>query len=56
MPTIVGVRFKYAGKVLYFDPAGSEPVEGDHVVVTTERGEEIGEVVPPIVVGVHRLA
>ena len=28
MPTIVGVRFKYAGKVLYFDPAGSEPVEG----------------------------
>jgi len=45
MPTIVGVRFKYAGKVLYFDPAGSEPVEGDHVVVTTERGEEIGEVV-----------
>lgn len=45
MPTIVGVKFKYAGKVLYFDPAGNEPVEGDHVVVTTERGEEYGEVV-----------
>ncbi len=45
MPTIVGVKFKYAGKVLYFDPAGHEPVEGDHVVVTTERGEEFGEVV-----------
>ncbi|PKQ19481.1 MAG: tpl protein [Actinobacteria bacterium HGW-Actinobacteria-6] len=45
MPTIVGVKFKYAGKVLYFDPAGSEPVEGGHVVVVTERGEEYGEVV-----------
>jgi cell fate regulator YaaT (PSP1 superfamily) len=45
MPTIVGVKFKYAGKVLYFDPAGFEPTEGDHVVVTTERGEEFGEVV-----------
>ncbi len=45
MPTIVGVKFKYAGKVLYFDPAGTEPTEGDHVVVTTERGEEFGEVV-----------
>ncbi|MHB1340794.1 MAG: PSP1 domain-containing protein [Coriobacteriia bacterium] len=45
MPTVVGVRLRYAGKVLYFDPAGSEPVEGDHVIVTTERGEEYGEVV-----------
>lgn len=45
MPTIVGVKFKYAGKVLYFDPAGAEPVEGGHVIVVTERGEEYGEVV-----------
>lgn len=45
MPTVVGVRLRFAGKVLYFDPAGSQPVEGDHVIVTTERGEEYGEVV-----------
>lgn len=45
MPTIVGVRLRYAGKVLYFDPAGTEPVEGDEVIVTTERGQEHGEIV-----------
>jgi len=41
----VGVKLKFAGKVLYFDPAGSSPQEGDHVIVTTERGQEYGEVV-----------
>lgn len=45
MPTIVGVRLRYAGKILYFDPAGCEPVEGENVIVTTERGQEYGEVV-----------
>ena len=45
MPTVVGVRLRYAGKVLWFDPADSAPEEGDHVVVTTERGQEFGEVV-----------
>jgi len=44
MPTVVGVRLRYAGKVLYFDPAGTEPVEGDEVIVTTERGQEYGEI------------
>lgn len=36
---------RYAGKVLYFDPAGTQPEEGDNVIVTTERGQEYGEVV-----------
>lgn len=45
MPTVVGVRLRYAGKVLWFDPADSMPEEGDHVIVTTERGQEYGEVV-----------
>lgn len=45
MPTVVGVRLRFAGKVLYFDPAGCAPVEGDKVIVTTERGQEYGEVV-----------
>jgi cell fate regulator YaaT (PSP1 superfamily) len=45
MPTVVGVKFRYASKMLYFDPAGATPVEGDHVIVSTERGEEYGDVV-----------
>ena len=45
MPTVVGVKLKYAGRVLWFDPAGSSPEEGDAVIVTTERGQEYGEVV-----------
>jgi len=45
MPTVVGVKLRFAGKVLWFDPAGSTPEEGQHVIVTTERGQEFGEVV-----------
>lgn len=44
MPTVVGVKLRYAGKVLWFDPAGLSPEEGEHVVVTTERGQAYGEV------------
>lgn len=44
MPTVVGVKLRYAGKVLWFDPAGSSPQEGDSVIVSTERGQEFGEV------------
>jgi len=47
MPTVVGVRLRYAGKVLYFDPVGTHPEEGDNVIVITERGQECGEVVLP---------
>ncbi|MCL6445756.1 MAG: stage 0 sporulation family protein [Alicyclobacillus sp.] len=43
--TVVGVRFKTAGKIYYFDP-GTLPVElHDHVIVETSRGIEYGEVV-----------
>jgi len=45
MPTVVGVRLPYAGKTLYFDPAATGAVLGDHVVVSTERGQEFGQVV-----------
>lgn len=45
MPTVVGVKLRFAPKVLFFDPAGTEPVPGDAVVVRTERGIEIGQVV-----------
>lgn len=45
MPEIVGVRFKQAGKVYFFDPAGLELDVSDEVVVETSRGLEIGRVV-----------
>ena len=44
MPTVVGVKLRFAPKMLWFDPAGSDPAEGDSVIVETERGVEIGVV------------
>ena len=43
--TIVGVRFRTAGKVYYFDPNGIELKKGDHVIVETARGIEYGLVI-----------
>ena len=45
MADIVGVRFKRAGKVYYFEPAGIDLEVGDWVVVETTRGLELGQVV-----------
>jgi cell fate regulator YaaT (PSP1 superfamily) len=45
MPELVGVRFKRAGRVYYFDPAGFELKVGDWVVVETGRGSDLGRVV-----------
>ena len=45
MAEVVGVRFKRAGRIYYFDPAGVDINLGDWVVVETERGLEIGKVV-----------
>jgi len=45
MTQVVGVRFKRAGRVYYFDPADAELDVGDWVVVETERGPEVGKVV-----------
>jgi cell fate regulator YaaT (PSP1 superfamily) len=45
MDDIVGIRFKKAGKVYYFDPAGIDLEVNDPVVVTTTRGLELGYVV-----------
>ncbi|NLY75684.1 MAG: stage 0 sporulation family protein [Firmicutes bacterium] len=44
MVTVVGVSFKLAGKIYYFDPAGFELKQGDHVIVETVRGIEFGKV------------
>jgi len=45
MAEIVGIRFKRAGKVYYFDPAGVDLEVKDYVVVKTTRGLELGQVV-----------
>lgn len=45
MYEIVGVRFKTAGKIYYFDPADLDIQLDDYVIVETARGIEIGKVV-----------
>lgn len=45
MPIVVGVRFKSAGKIYYFDPQSLDLARGDQVIVETSRGIEIGELV-----------
>ena len=44
MIKIVGVRFRSAGKIYYFDPAGYDMIVGTHVIVETARGVEYGTV------------
>lgn len=45
MTKVIGVRFRTAGKIYYFDPAGLEIKTGDNVIVETARGIEYGYVV-----------
>lgn len=45
MIKIVGVRFRTAGKIYYFDPKKLPIKKGDHVIVETARGIEYGSVV-----------
>jgi cell fate regulator YaaT (PSP1 superfamily) len=42
---VVGVRFKKAGKIYYFDPNGFTIPDGEYVIVETVRGIEFGKVV-----------
>ncbi|MFT8872672.1 MAG: stage 0 sporulation family protein [Sporolactobacillus sp.] len=42
---IIGVRFKKAGKIYYFDPGDQTFASDEHVVVETTRGVECGTVV-----------
>lgn len=45
MVNVIGVRFRQAGKIYYFDPGKLEIKRGQHVIVETARGVEFGEVV-----------
>jgi len=42
MPTVIPVKFTYATRDLWFDPAQSGAIEADHVICSTSRGQEIG--------------
>jgi cell fate regulator YaaT (PSP1 superfamily) len=45
MVRVVGVRFKKAGKVYYFDPGDLNIEKDNNIIVETARGIEFGEVV-----------
>ncbi|WP_455714856.1 PSP1 domain-containing protein [Anaerosporobacter sp.] len=42
---VIGVRFRKAGKIYFFDPAGLAIEQGNKVIVETARGVEYGSVV-----------
>ena len=48
MKRIIGVRFRSAGKIYFFDPLNFEVKRNDHVIVETARGIEYGTVVGDI--------
>lgn len=45
MVKVIGVRFRTAGKIYFFDPGKLEIKRGSHVIVETARGIEYGTVV-----------
>ena len=45
MTRVIGVRFRTAGKIYYFDPGQLDIKRNDHVIVETARGIEYGTVV-----------
>lgn len=48
MIKVIGVRFRTAGKIYYFDPLNLNVQKGDNVIVETARGVEYGKVVQGI--------
>ncbi len=45
MTRVIGVRFRTAGKIYYFNPGKLDIKKNDHVIVETARGIEYGTVV-----------
>lgn len=45
MTKVIGVRFRTAGKIYFFDPLDFQVERGGHVIVETARGIEFGTVV-----------
>ena len=45
MATVIGVKFRTAQKIYYFDPAGEEFRDGDGVILESQRGVEYARAV-----------
>ena len=45
MVKVIGVRFRTAGKIYFFNPGNFEIKQGGHVIVETARGIEYGTVI-----------
>ena len=45
MIKVVGIRFRTAGKIYFFDPGKYNIKKGDNVIVETARGIEFGTAV-----------
>ncbi len=52
MIDVVGIKFREAGKLYYFDPAQVDVSCGDHVIVETSKGTEYGTVTE----GIHQVS
>ena len=48
MVKVVGVRFRTAGKIYFFDPLNYTIKRGENVIVETARGIEFGTVVSDV--------
>ena len=47
MEKVIGIRFRKGGKIYHFDPGESSPKKDDFVIVHTEQGIGLGQVVEP---------
>ena len=48
MIKVVGIRFRTAGKIYFFDPLEYDIKRGDHIIVETARGVEYGTAVSDV--------
>ena len=47
MEKVIGIRFRKGGKTYHFDPDELSPRKDDYVIVHTEQGIGLGQVVEP---------
>ncbi len=47
MEKVIGIRFRKGGKIYHFDPGDYSPKKDDYVIVNTEQGIGLGQVVDP---------
>ncbi|MFZ2445364.1 MAG: stage 0 sporulation family protein [Syntrophobacteraceae bacterium] len=47
MEKVIGIRFRKGGKIYHFDPGEYSPKKDDFVIVNTEQGIGLGQVVEP---------